>query len=204
MSEPSDRERWQQRYESGDTPWDTGTPSTMLQEVAASERLAPCRAFDLGCGTGASAVWLAQQGFEVVGVDLSARAIDRARQRAEAAGVRMHFMIADLLQPLDLGPPCQFFFDRGCYHVVRRVDQAGYHRTVHALTTAGTLGLVLAGNAAEKMDPGPPVVTEAEFRADWSDLFEILWLRAFRFDQLPGETRRPLGWAALLRKRRRP
>lgn len=202
MTEPSDRERWQQRYETGDTPWDTGVPSSMLQEVVAAERLPPCRAFDLGCGTGASAVWLAQRGFEVVGVDLSALAIDRARQRAEAAGVRMHFMIADLLQPLDLGPPCEFFFDRGCYHVLRRIDLDGYQRTVDAVTKPGTLGLVLAGNACEKMDPGPPVVTEAEFRAEWGVHFEILWLRAFRFDQLAGEPSRPLGWASLLRKRK--
>ena len=41
---------------------------------------------DLGCGTGAHAVRLAQRGFEVVGVDLSDGMLEAARRRAEQSG----------------------------------------------------------------------------------------------------------------------
>ena len=43
----------------------------------------PCRALELGCGTGTNSVWLAQQGFEVTGIDLAPLAVEQAEQRAQ-------------------------------------------------------------------------------------------------------------------------
>jgi len=96
MPEPT---RWEERYQKCDTPWETGQPSSELQRVLAEAAIQPCRALELGCGTGASAVWLAQQGFDVTAFDLSPLAIDRARQRANEAGVRVIFLVADVLKP---------------------------------------------------------------------------------------------------------
>lgn len=196
----SDAAHWDDRYRWDDTPWETGHPSTELQRVIREEQLAPCRAIDLGCGTGANVVWLAQQGFDVVGVDVSPSAVERARARA--ANVPVQFLVADLLALPDPGPPFAFFFDRGCYHLFRRSGQAErYVQTVAGLVTAGGRGLVLAGNARERQQPGPPVVTEEEFRADWGPWFDVLRLREFRFDQNLVDTSRPLGWAGFLRRR---
>src|SRR5260221_10156924 len=94
-----DTVHWDDRYRSGDTPWDTGRPSSELQRVLAEEKVPAGRAIDLGCGTGANAVWLAQQGFDVTGVDISPLAIERANARAQAAGVSCRFLVADLSAP---------------------------------------------------------------------------------------------------------
>src|SRR5437588_11801910 len=96
MSDPT---HWNERYTKGDTPWETGQSSSELQRVVAEVPLRPCRALELGCGTGASAVWLAQQGFDVTALDLSAAAIACARQRADEAGARVRFLVADVLHP---------------------------------------------------------------------------------------------------------
>lgn len=45
------------------------------------------RALDIGMGDGDNAVWLAQRGFEVVGVDRSAEAVEQANQRARSLGL---------------------------------------------------------------------------------------------------------------------
>ena len=194
--------RWDERYEKGDTPWDTGQPSSELQRVIAEAAIAPCRAIDLGCGTGTNAVWLAQQGFDVTAVDVSPRAVEMARRRAEAAGVRAHFLVADLTRPPpELAGPFDFLFDRGCYHVVRREDVTAYAEALRRLTRPGALGLVLAGNAREPHDPGPPVVTEEQIRSELGTLFEIVRLREFRFDQVEGCGAQFLGWSCLLRRR---
>jgi 2-polyprenyl-3-methyl-5-hydroxy-6-metoxy-1,4-benzoquinol methylase len=58
----------------------------------------------------------------VTGVDLTRLAIERARLRAEDAGVAVRFLTADLTDPPNLGGPYYFLFDRGCYHAVREVD----------------------------------------------------------------------------------
>jgi 2-polyprenyl-3-methyl-5-hydroxy-6-metoxy-1,4-benzoquinol methylase len=196
----SDVAHWERRYREGDSPWDTGRPSTELRRVLAEEEIAPCRCIELGCGTGSNAVWLAQQGFDVSAVDISPLAIERATARAAAAGVTVRWLTADVLDPPDLGGPYRFFFDRGCYHVVRRTDVQRFLQTLDRLTEPGTLGLVLTGNAREPHDPGPPVVDEATLRQELGQVFQIVWLREFRFDSTPGSGEGFLAWSCLLRR----
>jgi MOSC domain-containing protein YiiM/predicted O-methyltransferase YrrM len=197
----SDSSRWNERYAKSDTPWETGQPSTELQRFLTEIAIRPCRALELGCGTGASSVWLAQLGFDVTALDISSSAIERARQRADAAGVRVRFLVADVLNPPpELAGPFDFFFDRGCYHVVRREDATAYLKTLRHLTASGTLGLVLAGNAREPHEPGPPAVREEQIRSELGSLFDIVQLREFRFDQVEAVGVRFLGWSCLLRR----
>jgi SAM-dependent methyltransferase len=56
-------------------------------------------ALDLGCGEGADAIWLAQQGWRVTAVDISRTALDRAARHADEA------QVADRIdwQRVDLG-----------------------------------------------------------------------------------------------------
>lgn len=198
----SDAAAWNNHYRTGRPPWETGAPSAELQRVLAQEQIAPCRVIDLGCGSGINAVWLAQQGFEVTGVDLSPVAIEQARARANAAGLAVRFEEDDLLELRREYEPFPFFFDRGCYHAVRRVDAAAYVRTLQRLTLPNAIGLVLAGNARSTHKPGegPPVVSEAELRGELEGAFEILRLREFEFDSTSDPT--PLlGWSCLVRNR---
>src|SRR5690625_1329788 len=57
----------------------------------------PGRAIDLGCGEGGDVLWLAEQGWQAHGLDISTVAIDRARSEAAARGLeRATFTAADL------------------------------------------------------------------------------------------------------------
>ncbi len=58
--------------------------------------LAPGRALDVGCGEGADAVWLAGQGWDVTGLEVSALALRRAAGHACDAGVEVTWVHADL------------------------------------------------------------------------------------------------------------
>jgi SAM-dependent methyltransferase len=192
---------WNDRYRDGNLPWDTGQPSSELQSVLGRIMIRPCRALELGCGTGTNSVWLAQQGFEVTGIDVAPLAVERAEKRAHAAGVTAHFAVADVLHLPDPDGPFEFFFDRGCYHAVRRDAPDQYAAAVARQLTSGARGLILAGNAREPHDPGPPVVTEEEIRDELSTAFQILDLHEFRFDEAPGIGERFLGWSCLVEKR---
>lgn len=196
----SDAAHWDQRYREGNAPWDTGRPSSELHRVLAAGKIAPCRAIELGCGTGTNAIWLARHGFDVTAMDLSPLVIERARADADQAGVAVRFLAADVFALPDLGEPFRFFFDRGCYHIVRRVDPARYVEALDRVTAPGAAGLVLAGNAKEPHDPGPPVVTEEQIRSEFGRAFEVVWLREFRFDSAPGSKESFLGWSCFLRK----
>jgi SAM-dependent methyltransferase len=82
--------------------WDIG-PRAELVELVNSGRLTPDtlppgRAVDLGCGTGANALFLAEHGFDVVGIDFSPTALRKARDEAakSAMGDRARFVLGDL------------------------------------------------------------------------------------------------------------
>lgn len=86
------------------------------------------RWLDLGCGEGRDSLYLAKQGLDVTGVDVSRTALDKARSRAGAEGVDCMFLERDVTR-LDGLPPG--FFDvainMGCLHMLS--DQQ--HRTMH-------------------------------------------------------------------------
>ena len=63
----------------------SGNPNAVVASEV--ETLPPGRALDVGCGEGGDALWLAQRGWHVDGVDISQVALDRARGHAERAGV---------------------------------------------------------------------------------------------------------------------
>jgi SAM-dependent methyltransferase len=195
-----DQSEWNDRYRDGDLPWDTGRPSSELQRILSRNAIEPCHALEIGCGTGTNSVWLAQQGFEVTGIDLAPLAVELAKSRAAAAGVNVHFVVADVLGLPDLGGSFSFFFDRGCYHAVRRDAPEQYAPAVARQLASGGRGLILAGNAREPHDPGPPVVTEAEIRDELGIAFRILDLHEFHFDEAPGVPECFLGWSCLVEK----
>ena len=193
---------WNEHYRNGHVPWDTGRPSSELQRVLPQHAIQPCAALELGCGSGTNSLWLAQRGFDVTAIDVAPLAVEQAEERVRAAGVQANFVVADLLDLPDLkNGPFAFFFDRGCYHAVRRSAPEQYALAVAGQLATGARGLVLAGNAREPHTPGPPVVTEDQTRDELGLAFTILDLHEFRFDEAPGVPARFLGWSCLLEKR---
>jgi thioredoxin reductase/SAM-dependent methyltransferase len=97
-------EFWERFYGGDRKPW-TGRPNQALVGELA-ERPAPVgRALDLGCGAGADAIWLAEQGWEVTGLDVSAAALEQAALAARTAGVadRVSWVRHDLADGLPDG-----------------------------------------------------------------------------------------------------
>jgi SAM-dependent methyltransferase len=88
-----DREDWNERYRGSELLW-TATPNRFL--VAEAGSLEPGRALDVACGEGRNAVWLAERGWQVLGVDFSDVAIEKARGLAAARGVEGEWLAADL------------------------------------------------------------------------------------------------------------
>jgi len=75
---------WDERYGSSDALW-SGHVNAVVRDEAAG--LTPGRALDVGCGEGGDALWLAGQGWEVLGVDVSRVALGRAAARARETGL---------------------------------------------------------------------------------------------------------------------
>ena len=77
---------WNERYASGELPWDTGTPEPLLVNFVTSGGVMPGRALEIGAGTGTNAIWLAEHGFDVLGVDVSSLAVEKATSSVKPEG----------------------------------------------------------------------------------------------------------------------
>ena len=89
----ADREHWNARYASGEYAARTH-PSAWL--AAWIDRLPRGRALDVACGSGRNAIYLAANGWRVDAMDISDVALARARERADAVGVEVDWIEADL------------------------------------------------------------------------------------------------------------
>ncbi|TFV59165.1 class I SAM-dependent methyltransferase [Mycobacterium sp. PS03-16] len=78
---------WDERYKG----WDLSGAQPNAVLIAETAGLTAGRALDIGCGLGAEAIWLAQQGWRVTAMDVSQVALDRAAQRAQDAGVQVQW-----------------------------------------------------------------------------------------------------------------
>lgn len=94
-----------------DLPWHRDAPWPMLRRVA-EQAGDPGRTLDLGCGAGEFAVYLAQAGYDVTGVDLHETPLQMARSRAEEVGVDLTLVQANALH-WEADAPYDFVLDSG-------------------------------------------------------------------------------------------
>lgn len=85
---------WDSRYAAAELLWSAGPNRFLVGEL---EGLPPGRALDLACGEGRNGLWLAEQGWQVTGVDFSLVAVERARRIAAERGLDAVFEQADVL-----------------------------------------------------------------------------------------------------------
>jgi SAM-dependent methyltransferase len=88
------REDWNARYAQKELLW-TAQPNRLF--AAEVEGIEPGRALDVACGEGRNAVWLAELGWHVTGIDFSDVALRKATELARARGVEVEWVAADVL-----------------------------------------------------------------------------------------------------------
>lgn len=143
MSEhPQDEELWDERYRSRPTLW-SGEPNRHLVGEAAD--LAPGLALDVGCGEGADAIWLAQRGWRVDGVDVSGVALQRAAEHADRAGAEVAGRISWLHENLTAWDPGRGRYDlvsAQYMHLPSPERDVLFRRLGEAVAPGGTLLIV--------------------------------------------------------------
>ena len=143
-----DSAKWDRRYAGSELVW-TAEPNRFL--VAEVEGLAVGRALDLGCGEGRNAVWLAQRGWEVTGVDFSQVGLDKAARLAEQRGVSVQWLRADVVAWVP--PPGAFDLVVIFYlHIAGGAMRDVLRRGAAALAPGGTM--LVVGHDATNIQEG--------------------------------------------------
>jgi cyclopropane fatty-acyl-phospholipid synthase-like methyltransferase len=94
---------------------------------------------DLGTGSAVWGVQLAKRGWRVTGVDLVEKALRRARERVDEAGVEMQLVQGDVtaLRQADVGSGFQLVLDTGTFHGLTDTQREAMGREVDAVCANG-------------------------------------------------------------------
>jgi SAM-dependent methyltransferase len=131
-------------YRFGFTPWDGHPIARNLQTLV--DELPAGRALDLGCGTGDTAIYLAQHGWHVTGVDYLDQPLDAARAKAAASQANVAFVKADVtkLSHAGVGSDFGLIVDNGCLHNLGDADRDAYVREVSTVAAPQARLLIVA------------------------------------------------------------
>ncbi len=174
---------WDESYASGQPPWDTGQPDPLLVEFVAAHSVKPCPTLEIGAGTGTNAIWMAERGFDVLGIDLAPLAVQQAKAKLDGRNLRCRFQTRDFLAASVPAGPFQFVFDRGCFHVFDAAsDRQRFAEQVAAELAPGGLWLSLIGSTeGPPREVGPPRRSAREVILAIEPVLEIVELRSAEF-----------------------
>lgn len=154
-------EFWQERFATGQTGWDRGGAGPQLLAWLEAGELQPCRIAVPGCGSGWEVALLAQRGFDVVGIDYTAAAVERTRARCAALGVPAQVVQADVLAYRPQAP-FDAVYEQTCLcalhpdHWVRYAQQLQQFARPGGVLWALFLQSVRAAATEEGLVQGPP------------------------------------------------
>lgn len=156
----------------GRPTWDIGRPQSAIVRLAEEDRIVGS-VLDLGCGTGEHALYLAERGHEVVGIDLAPRAVDRARAKARERGLPVTFLVWDALRADQLGRAFDTALDVGLFHSLAEEDRARYARSLRGALAPDGRAFVLCWSDRNPWGFGPRRISRSELRGAFAGPFEI-------------------------------
>jgi len=201
-AEESPQERFEGLYAGSPPPWDIGRPQRTFVKAAGQ---VTGRILDAGCGTGENALFFAERGHDVTGIDFLERPILAARDKALSRGLDVRFLVFDALQLRQFGERFDSVIDCGLFHVFPDDRRVLYVDGLAAVLELGGRIFLQCFSDKEPGDHGPLRVRESELRDAYSSGWEIETLEETRFEvrkdsDLEFSKGGPHSWFAVIRK----
>jgi len=195
-----DAQHWEDRYTQSDPktlPWNAGGPDPDLVRLVTDGTIPVGQALDIGSGPGHDAVFLIQQGFNIIGIDISPTAVVLARDNASRAGLFGFFQAGDIRQIPVEDQFIDFAYDRGCFHVLDAQDRPKAVNEVHRVLRKNGLYLLRVFSDKEPGGDDPHRFTREELEDLFKDKFKILRLWEGVFEG----SKKPKSYSLLMEKK---
>ena len=154
---------WETAYEGGEYKhWEFKYPSPELTTLVAANVIPKnAKVLDVGSGGGLDAIFLAECGFKITGVDISVAALRIAEKRAIKALVKVNW-VRGSIQELPLQNECfDLVIDRGLFHLIENPDRPQYASEVHRVLKNGGKLLMRGKSTESAHDQFNPITKEA-------------------------------------------
>ncbi|WP_089100210.1 class I SAM-dependent methyltransferase [Streptomyces hyaluromycini] len=154
-------------------PWDIGRPQPVFAALAASGAFRG-RVLDAGCGTGEHTLLAARLGLDATGIDLAARALRTARDKARERGHTARFLLHDARELAVLAEGFDTVLDCGLFHAFGDEDRAAYVDGLRTLLRPSGRCFILCISDREPGAWGPlHKVSRARVEAAFADGWQI-------------------------------
>lgn len=153
-------------------PWDIGEPQPVVVDLEAAGGVTGT-VLDVGCGAGENALFLAERGYQVVGVDGSAAGLARARERARERGLDIEFVQDDATSLGKLAQRFDTVLDSALYHCLPEQKRADYAAALHRVTNPGAV-LHLFCFATAEVDAPPMAISRQNLHANLGSHWDII------------------------------
>ena len=155
MSKCDNCDIWDQTYLSNDPsdlPWNFEEIPEWFKAIIDSKWIKPCKTLDIGCGLGNYANYLASKRFNVLGVDFSHEAIERAQSKY--ASHLLKFKVGNALELYKLRTKFDFIFEVSLLHHIKPEDRDVYAREIVSVSNKGAKILVCCFSDKESFFEG--------------------------------------------------
>ncbi|MBL4931973.1 class I SAM-dependent methyltransferase [Clostridium paridis] len=208
------RERWESFYSQRNfkAPFinHPDLPDENLKDFFSKFERIPNTVLELGCGEGRNAIFMAKQGSNVIGVDLSESAIKNAQMQANKNNVKVNFQCKSIFEFKNMN--FDFIYDSGCFHHLPPHRRITYLELLRSSLKPGSyFGLACFSTEVDSeeytdWDYYERHITGTGFSKEklekiFSDDFEIIEIRKYR-DGVP-DTLQGLSflWTALFKRK---
>lgn len=162
-------------------PWDIGEPQPAVVRLVESGALAGS-VLDAGCGPGDNAIFLAQRGRRVTGVDGAETALETARRRAREHDVDVEFLHSEATTLQGLPEGFDAVLDSALYHCLGEQQRDSYAAALHRVTAPGAqLHLFCFADAHEQGFQVPMTVSRENLREHLGTYWNIRSIEATEY-----------------------
>jgi cyclopropane fatty-acyl-phospholipid synthase-like methyltransferase len=165
----------------GTPPWDIGRPQKEFTELVRHGEITGS-VLDIGCGSGDNALFFAQEGFDVWGIDSSPLAIEKAQEKGAQRGLTVHFLVLNALELTRLNRTFDTASDSGLFHTLSDEDRPLFAKSLAAVLSPQGTYFMLCFSDREPGGYGPRRITEREIRETFSDGWLIKYIRPATFE----------------------
>ncbi len=166
----------------GQAPWDIGKPQKPFIDVA--DRITGS-VLDAGCGTGDTALFLAERGCKVTGIDFLDVPIQRAKQKAAERGVPATLLVKDAMTLKDWTERFDAVIDSGLFHVFSDDDRRRYVDGLATVLKPGGRLFLMCFSDQEPGEQGPRRVSKKELHSAFAEGWSIESVEAVQIEVRP-------------------
>jgi 2-polyprenyl-3-methyl-5-hydroxy-6-metoxy-1,4-benzoquinol methylase len=170
-------EGWEKVYSQKKTPFDVNELDEWVVELEAQRKVSGL-VLDSGCGTGDNAIYLASKGHPVLGIDISEKDIEKAKEKAAEKGIEnAEFLQLNIFKLTGYDGKLGSVIDTGCFHSLHEADRdrEKYALMLKKACRAGAVIFLRAFSTANAKRTGyrGPQVYEEQIRVAFSNGWRI-------------------------------